>query len=151
MQMNTNSNKKANNRSLRTISEAGLRITNQRALIMDIIRREKGHPDADEVYRLAREKQPHISLSTVYRTLQTLKGLGLVEEVHFDETHHHYETKPAGEHCHLLCLGCGKIIEFKYPLALMVKVNVPDAKDFDIVGSEVRLTGYCANCRKNRK
>ncbi|MDO8577983.1 MAG: transcriptional repressor, partial [Dehalococcoidales bacterium] len=114
-------------------------------------RREKGHPDADEVYRLAREKQPHISLSTVYRTLQTLKGLGLVEEVHFDETHHHYETKPAGEHCHLLCLGCGKIIEFKYPLALMVKVNVPDAKNFDIVGSEVRLTGYCANCRKNRK
>ena len=149
--MIANSNKKENNRSLRTISEAGLRMTNQRALIMDIIRREKGHPDADEVYRLAREKQPHISLSTVYRTLQTLNGLGLVEEVHFDETHHHYETKPAGEHCHLLCLGCGKIIEFKYPLALMVKVNVPDARDFDIVGSEVRLTGYCANCRKNRK
>ena len=149
--MVSNSNNKANNTSIQTLSSAGLRMTNQRALIMDIIRRERGHPGADEVYRLARKKQPRISLSTVYRTLQILKGLGLVEEVHFDETHHHYEAKPVGEHCHLLCLGCGKIIEFKYPLALMVKVNVSDARDFDIVGSEVRMTGYCSDCRQNQK
>lgn len=129
----------------------GLRITSQRALILEIIRRGQGHLDADEVYRRARQKQPRLSLSTVYRTLQTLKRLGLVDEVHFDEDHHHYEVKPATEHHHLVCLGCGRVIEFQYPLARLVKKNVPEARDFEIVGSEVRITGYCLDCRRNKK
>lgn len=129
----------------------GLRITNQRALILEIIRQGQGHLDADEVYRRARQKQPRLSLSTVYRTLQTLKRLGLVDEVHFDEDHHHYEVKPATEHHHLVCLGCGRVVEFQYPLAQLVRENVPQARDFEITGSEVRITGYCPVCRRNRK
>jgi len=138
-----------NNRKL--LSSAGLRNTAQRALIMDIIRQRKGHLDADEVYRQAKRKQPRLSLSTVYRTLQKMKGLGLIEELHFDEAHHHYEIKPPTEHHHLLCLGCGKVIEFKYPLVSSVKRNVAEAKDFEITGSEVRMTGYCAACQKSKK
>ena len=129
----------------------GLRITSQRSLILDVIRHGEGHLDADEVYRQAREKQPRLSLSTVYRTLQTLKKLGLVEEVHFAEEHHHYEIKPATEHHHLVCLGCGRVVEFKYPLARLIKRNVTEAKDFEIISSEVRMTGYCPTCRENRK
>jgi Fe2+ or Zn2+ uptake regulation protein len=129
----------------------GLKITSQRALILEIIRHGQGHLDADEVYRRARKKQPRLSLSTVYRTLQTLKRLGLVDEVHFDEDHHHYEVKPATEHHHLVCLGCGRVVEFQYPLARLVKKNVPEAKDFEIAGSEVRITGYCPDCRRNKK
>lgn len=125
-----------------------MRITNQRALILEIIRQGQGHLDADEVYRRARQKQPRLSLSTVYRTLQTLKKLGLVDEVHFDEDHHHYEVKPATEHHHLVCLGCGRVVEFQYPLARLVKKNVPEARDFEIAGSEVRITGYCPACRQ---
>jgi len=127
-----------------------LRITKQRALILEIIRRGQGHLDAAEVYHRARKKQPLVSLSTVYRTLQTFKRLGLVEEVHFYETHH-YEAKPSAEHHHLLCLGCGTVIEFQYPLSRYVKRNVAEAKDFDIVDTEVRMTGYCSGCRQNRK
>jgi len=138
-----------NTKSLDTVRRAlpGLRITNQRALILEIIRQGKGHLDADEVYRRARQKQPRLSLSTVYRTLQTLKKLGLVDEVHFDEDHHHYEVKPSTEHHHLVCLGCGRVVEFQYPLARLVKKNVPEAKDFEIAGSEIRITGYCPACR----
>lgn len=140
-------------KSLENVRRAlpGLRITNQRALILEIIRRGQGHLDADEVYRRARQKQPRLSLSTVYRTLQTLKRLGLVDEVHFDEDHHHYEVKAAAEHHHLVCLGCGRVIEFKYPLARLVKINVPEARDFEIAGSEVRITGYCPDCRRSKK
>jgi Fe2+ or Zn2+ uptake regulation protein len=140
-------------KSLETVRQAlpGLRITNQRTLILGIIRHGKGHLDADEVYRRARRKQPRLSLSTVYRTLQILKKLGLVAEVHFDEDHHHYEVRPAIEHHHLVCLGCGRVIEFQYPLARLVKKNVPQARDFEIAGSEVRITGYCPVCRRNRK
>jgi len=132
--------------SRKTLDRAGMRLTSQRALILDIIR--QGHFDADEIYRRAKEKAPRISLSTVYRTLQKLKKLGLVEELHFDEAHHHYEAKPTAEHYHLVCLGCGRVIELRQPLSDFIKRNVSEAKDFDVVETEVRVTGYCARCRK---
>jgi len=128
----------------------GLRVTNQRTLIVEIIRQGGGHLDADEVYRRAREKQPRLSLSTVYRTLQVLKKAGLVEEVHIDETRHCYEIKPSTEHHHLVCLECGRVVEFQYPLVRLVKRKVVEAKDFEITGSEVRMTGYCPTCRRKR-
>ena len=137
--------------SRRTLNTAGMRVTNQRSLVIEIIRQGQGHPDADEIYRLAREKEPRISLSTIYRTLQMLKKLDLVEELHFDEGHHHYEIKPSDEHHHLLCLGCGKVVEFNYPLARYVKKRIPEAKDFDIIKTEVRMSGYCSQCRQSRK
>ncbi len=130
---------------------AGMRATNQRVLIMEIIRQGEGHLDADEIYRRARKKEPRLSLSTVYRTLQVLKKLGLVEELHFDEEHHHYEVKPSAEHHHLICLGCGRIVEFHYPLSRYVKRNIPEARDFDIIETEVRMTGYCSQCHQRRK
>ena len=137
--------------SRRVLSVGGLRVTNQRTLILEIIRQGKGHLDADEVYRRARKKQPNLSLSTVYRTLRMLKELGLVQEVHFGEDHHHYEVKAPHEHHHLVCLGCGKVVEFQYPLSRYVKKNVTEAKGFDIVDTEIRMSGYCSECCQRRK
>ncbi len=138
-------------RARQVLNIPGLRITSQRALILEIIRQGQGHLDADEVYRRAREKQPRLSLSTVYRTLQTLKKLGLVEELHFDEAHHHYEIKPSAEHHHLVCLGCSRVVEFQYPLARLVKRNVTEAKDFEIIDTELRIAGYCSKCRQRKE
>ena len=135
----------------KTLNVGGMRATNQRALLLEIIHQGEGHLDADEIHRRARETQPRISLSTVYRSLQAFKKLGLVEEVHFDETHHHYEVKPSSEHYHLVCLGCGKVIEFHYPLSRYIKRNVAETKDFEIVSTEIRMTGYCPRCRQSRK
>jgi len=137
--------------SRQTLSMVGARITSQRALILDILRQGHGHLDADEIYRRARSKQSRLSLSTVYRTLQTLKALGLVEEVHITDSHHHYEAKQPTEHYHLVCLGCGRVIEFTYPLARRIKSGVPDAKDFEIVNTDVRVTGYCPRCQEDRE
>jgi len=145
-----NSKSKSLEQTRQTLNVTGLRFTNQRALIMDILRHGGGHLDADEVYRRAREKQPRLSLSTVYRTLQALKKAGLVEEVHIDETRHCYEIKSTAEHHHLVCLECGRVIEFQYPLTRLVKRNVVEAKDFEITGSEVRMTGYCPACQRKR-
>jgi len=133
----------------RALNVTGLRATNQRALILGVIRR--GHLDADEIYRQARAKQPRLSLSTVYRTLQVLKKLGLIEELHFNEAHHHYEMKPSSEHYHLVCLGCGRVIEFQFPLTRYIRRNVTELKNFEIVNAEIRMTGYCPKCRQNRK
>ncbi len=133
----------------RALNVTGLRVTSQRALILEVIRR--GHLDADEIYRQARGKQPRLSLSTVYRTLQVLKKLGLVEELHFDETHHHYEIKPPSEHQHLVCLNCGKIMEFEYPLSQKMKRDIARGKGFEVTGVEIRMTGYCSRCRQDKK
>jgi Fur family ferric uptake transcriptional regulator len=149
--MISNSKNKLSGSTRKVLDTSGLRVTNQRSLILEVIRHGEGHLDADEIYRRARQKKPRLSLSTVYRTLQTLKKLGLIEEIHFDESHHHYELKPAIEHHHLVCLNCGRVIEFKYPLARLVKRDVLEARDFEIVGSEVRLTGYCQECQRKKK
>ncbi len=136
--------------SRQTLSKSGLRFTSQRALILDTIR--QGHLDADSIYLKAREKQPRLSLSTVYRTLATLKRLGLIEELHLDETHHYYEAKPTSEHHHLLCLGCGKVVEFPFSLSEWLRKEVPQLKSYQIENAEIRLTGYCPKCqRKKRK
>jgi len=133
------------------LNSAGKRFTRQRALIMDVIRQGRGHLDADEIFRRAREKESRLSLSTVYRALRMMKELDLVEELHFAENHHHYEVKPTKEHYHLVCLGCGRVIEFSYPLSRSLKREVPEAKDFDIMETEMRITGYCDKCRQIRQ
>ena len=133
----------------KALKTTGMRITNQRSIIMDIIR--QGHLDADEIYRRARKKEPRISLSTVYRALQAFKRLGLVEELHLDDTHHSYELKPPKEHYHLVCLNCGKVIEFRHPLYNYIKKNVPEAKGFDITETKLRIAGYCPECRRKQK
>lgn len=132
----------------KALSSAGLRITNQRGLILEIIR--QGHLDADKIYRRARDKQPRLSLSTVYRTLRRLRELGLVDELHFDEAHHHYEVRPSAEHHHLVCLGCGKIVEFEYKLSQRMKQDIARKQGFEVTGVEVNMTGYCAKCRQRR-
>lgn len=130
------------------LKSTGSRVTSQRALILDIIRNSDKHLDADDIYRQARSRHSRLSLSTVYRNLKALKEADLIEELDFDESHHHYEEKPAAEHYHLVCLNCGKIIEFRYPIFQSIKTRVPEAKEFEIVDSDIHLTGYCSECQK---
>jgi len=134
-----------------TLNTLGLRHTTQRSLIMEIIREGHGHLDADEIYRRARAKQPRISLSTVYRTLKALKEPGVIEELHLDDTHHHYEIRSNIKHHHLVCLECGKVVEFEYPIARYVRRNISEAKDFDIADIDLCIKGYCAHCRTQKQ
>jgi Fe2+ or Zn2+ uptake regulation protein len=125
------------------------RVTKQRVLLFRIIRDSEGHLDAHEIYRLARQKNPHLSLSTVYRTLNLLKEMGLIVELHFlEEEHHYYEFKDATEHYHLICSACGQIIEFKSPLIKQLREQVGRQNDFEIHRVEVDMSGLCAHCRR---
>ena len=147
--METISNKPHTSRA--RLSGVGTRVTGQRALILEVIQEGQGHLDASEIHRRARLKQPRLSLSTVYRTLQKFNNLGLVKAVHINDTIHHYEAKQIAEHHHLVCLGCGQVIEFSYPLTRQIKKTVPDAKGFNFVSIELRATGYCSQCRRPKK
>jgi Fur family transcriptional regulator, ferric uptake regulator len=137
--------------SKHSLSKSGKRVTSQRTLILKIIQQGGEHLDADEIYRRASAIQPRLSLSTVYRTLKVLKEPGLIEELHLDDSHHHYEMKSTPKHHHLVCLGCNKVIEFEYAISRQLKRNLPEARDFHIVDTEIRITGYCPQCWHKRE
>lgn len=129
------------------LSSVGRRATSQRTLLLELIREAQGHLDAPELYRLAREKDPRISLSTIYRNLSMLKAMGFINELHFAEEHHHYEIKPQAEHFHLLCVRCGHVIEFESPLTERLKAELTKRHGFTITSTAIDLAGFCPDCR----
>lgn len=124
------------------------RVTGQRRVLLDIIRAQGEHLDAEELYRLASQHYPRLSRSTVYRTMSLLRDLGLIDEVHLGEDHHHYELKARVHHHHLICLGCGQVLEFSNPPAEELAAAVARELGFEIREIQIDLTGYCANCRR---
>jgi Fur family ferric uptake transcriptional regulator len=131
-----------------TLHQARHRVTGQRRALLEIIRVQGEHLDADELHRLARRRYPRLSLSTGYRTLSLLRDLGLIDEVHLGEDHHHYELKPSAVHHHLICLRCGRIEEFSSVLAEELAASVAREHDFEVHGVQIDLTGFCARCRE---
>lgn len=131
----------------RLLRSQGKRVTPQRLLLFEVMQEHGGHLDADELYLLAKKREPRLSLSTVYRTLSLLKEMDLVKELHFDEEHHHYEIRGRGaEHYHLICQGCGEIIEFESPLTDRVKAEIAQDHHFQVTGAHIDLKGYCQRC-----
>jgi len=124
------------------------RRTEQRGLILEVIQQAKGHLNAGEIYQQARQKSTSISLSTVYRSLKLFKELELVEEHQFDSMHRSYESASRSKHHHLVCLGCGRIFEFKCPSAASLKSKISREEGFKVTDAEVRLVGYCPDCQQ---
>jgi Fe2+ or Zn2+ uptake regulation protein len=126
---------------------AGRTVTTQRRLLLELIREAEEHLDADELFRRAKEKEPRISLATVYRNLKLFKELGLIAESNLGEAHSHYEIRGMVEHHHLVCLGCGLVIEFDSPLIAKAKAGIQQEKGFDIVSAQLKMEGYCPKCK----
>ena len=130
---------------------AGLRITPQRQLVLQILARSGRHLDANGIYERGRRRHARLSLSTVYRTLSVLKDTGVVRELHLDGEQHHYELDAKGEHFHLVCLDCGKVIEMSSTAFSEAADAAASAHGFEIASAQVELTGYCTDCRKKRE
>lgn len=129
----------------------GLPATSQRRLLLGILRHAKGHLDARELYRRAIEKDPHISLATVYRNLRLFKELGLVDEIHLDEARCYYEIRTSTDHYHLVCKSCGRVSDFESPAVTNLVDEVQRNSDFDVTRAVLYLEGYCRNCKGKEK
>ncbi len=129
------------------LKSGGRRFTTKRALVYEIIHKSGGHLPADEIYLRAKEVDPHISLSTVYRTLNILKDLGLVRELHLNEEHHHYELVEGVTHYHLICAQCGKIEEFNSELIEKLKEELEKEWGFEAKSAHIDFVGLCLDCR----
>ncbi|MEM1366334.1 MAG: Fur family transcriptional regulator [Pseudomonadota bacterium] len=93
-------------------AKAGLRITGQRRIITEVLDASSDHPDVEELHRRAIERDEHISISTVYRTLKLLEELDLIARHDFRDGKARYETVPDEHHDHLIDLKTGRVIEF---------------------------------------
>lgn len=90
----------------------GMRMTEQRRIIAQIIEQSDDHPDVEELYRRASERDPKISLSTVYRTMNLFEEAGLVTKHDFKDGRSRFELIPDAHHDHLIDVRSGKVIEF---------------------------------------
>jgi Fur family ferric uptake transcriptional regulator len=133
------------------LREAAERLTPQRKLIARILHEQGGHLSAEEIHDLGRRRQPRLSLATVYRTLKWLKEAGLVHELRLNGDYCRYEVDHEEAHQHMVCLGCGKIIEFVCDHCATVHSDLAHRHGFTITGVRVKLYGYCAECQKQNK
>ena len=90
----------------------GMRMTDQRRIIAQIVEQASDHPDVEELHRRAVSRDPRISLSTVYRTLNLFEEAGLVTKHDFKDGRARFEVIPDTHHDHLIDIRSGKVIEF---------------------------------------
>jgi Fe2+ or Zn2+ uptake regulation protein len=127
----------------------GRRMTSQRRLLLEVLTECDAHIDAEGIYALAKERDPNISLATVYRTLKVLKEAGIVQERMLDREgqKHHYEMA-AKAHYHFTCIECGRVIEFESPLIKQASHELAQELNLEVVHTLVHLEGYCPDCKE---
>jgi Fur family ferric uptake transcriptional regulator len=129
----------------------GHSMTAQRRLLLELLRDADEHIDAKELYRRASARDESIGPATVYRSLNLFKELGLVDERRLGKVRCYYEMKQSPEHQHLVCQGCGKVIEFQNPLIGQLIKAVRREHGFKITKAELYLEGYCPECEQKEK
>jgi len=129
----------------------GLRITHQRRLLAELLESAEEHLDAEQVYLRARRRDPEIHRATIYRTLNTLKKLGLVDELdlmHVKGERHYYEIRPRTLHIHLVCMRCGKVEEPGGRFWEDMKARVRKETGFRPDMVRVEMGGRCRTCQR---
>jgi Fur family ferric uptake transcriptional regulator len=127
----------------------GIRMTAQRRAIVEVIQEAKKHLDAEALLKLARQREPNVDRATVYRTIELLKELRLVDELdlmHLEGEKHYYEVKTMQDHFHLACFRCGRIEEFSSPLFERLKAEIAEQSGFGIRVTRLEVGGICRIC-----
>ncbi len=127
----------------------GLRMTRQRQVIADVLQKAGEHLDAAEVWRRARQQLPGLHLATVYRSLESLKKLGIIDELdlmHYRGTGHYYEARTNKDHIHFTCQRCGGVLEIQTSLFEKLKAQIEGRHGLAIRVARLELGGVCGSC-----
>ncbi len=135
----------ANRRAKDLLTERNLRMTRQRRVILDELRKDKSHPSADELYETVRKYMPRISLGTVYRNLEILSELGEIQKLEMGGTLKRFDGNPK-KHYHIRCMNCGRIDDA--PIAMMehIENEIDGMTDYKIFGHRLEFIGLCPDC-----
>jgi len=135
----------------RWISGEGLNATKQREEILNIFLNSQGHKNLTQIYAQVIKVHPKIGYTTVYRTLKLLTRSGLAVQRKFGDGETRYEpTSGRSHHDHLICLRCGKIIEFENEDMETLQNGIAQRYRFKISHHRMELYGQCADCSQKK-
>ena len=124
-----------------------LNLTKERKAILNQVFATNGHLEADEIFLRLRKAKKDVSRATVYRTLGLLVDSGLVRKVYLGEDHIHYEhIFGHTHHDHLVCIKCGKVIEFSDKKIEKLQARICQKSRFQEISHTVQIFGYCKDC-----
>ena len=124
-----------------------LKHTRQREAILEVFLQTRGHITSEDLFRKVRELYPRIGHTTVYRTMKILCDAGLATERHFENGATRYEIQHQ-HHDHLVCLRCGKIIEFESSTIEGAQDEIAKRHGFRLLRHRHELYGHCSACRQ---
>ena len=130
------------------LSEKGYRLTPQRVMVLMAIESSADHISAEEIYAQVLEKYPYVNISTVYRTLDLLKRLGLVTEADMGGGRVRYHPVDKGHHHHLVCQECGTTIDLDEALLVPLRDTLRREYKFDADLRHLAIFGRCGKCSK---
>ncbi|MDR4493670.1 MAG: Fur family transcriptional regulator [Nitrospirales bacterium] len=128
------------------LSKHSLKLTRQRELILTTFLKME-HVTAEQLYHILAKKDPHIGLATIYRTLKLFCETGLAQERHFGSQTQFDNVAHKGHHDHMICTGCGKIVEFHNCQIEDLQEEVARKNGFVIKTHKLELYGLCSNCQ----
>jgi Fur family ferric uptake transcriptional regulator len=127
--------------------EKGLRMTEQRRVIAQVLSDAHDHPDAEELHRRASAVDSKISIATVYRTVKLFEDAGILERRDFRDSPSRYE-ETKDHHDHLIDVTSGKVIEFVNEDIEKLQKRVAEELGFDLVDHRLELYGRPKDTRK---
>ena len=130
------------------LKEKGYRLTPQRLAVLQILHESEGHITAADIYERVRKTYPRVNKSTVYRTLELLKKLGLVTETDLGDNQLYYHHTEKGHHHHLICQKCGRIIDLDETVLVTLKERLTRQYNFIPEINHIAIFGRCLNCRE---
>ncbi|WP_457572020.1 Fur family transcriptional regulator [Desulfovulcanus sp.] len=122
----------------------GKRLTRQRKVILEALRGVTTHPTADEVYDMVRKNLPKISLGTVYRNLEILSEMGLIQKLEIAGQQKRFDGNPE-PHYHIRCIDCGRVCDVDFELDIDIKQKT--ISGFLVQGYRVEFFGICPDCQ----
>ena len=135
------------------LKEKGLKVTNQRLLVLEVLAEHRDkHMTAEDIYELVKEDSPEIGLATIYRTVQLLLEMQLIDRINLDDGCIRYEIgdlfdgKNKHHHHHLICKTCGKVFAFKDDLLDELESHIEEATGFHVLDHELKFYGQCKEC-----
>jgi Fur family ferric uptake transcriptional regulator len=128
-----------------------LRMTNQREMILQELRKSKDHLTADELYERVKKKMPRISLATVYRNLEILSEVGLIGKLEVSGRQKRFDWDVEG-HDHVYCVQCHRIDNLKLDRESLGLLAPEVVDGYKITGYRLEFSGLCDEClQKNNK
>lgn len=119
----------------------GLRMTDQRRIVAGVLAEADDHPDVEALYARASERDPNISIATVYRTVKLFEEAGILEKLEFGDGRARYEDAERDHHDHLIDMVTGEVIEFVDPEIEALQEKIAARLGFTLKGHRLELYG----------